>query len=111
MGLLHSRAHSGGHDALAALGGLGPSVLVLKGFLELDALDVLLVFDFLLDVLVSLEQFVVLGLPQLESLVQVGLQFLLEGVHFVLLLLNKLGLRGNNFLLSLFHVFLTLFSL
>ena len=85
--------------------------MVLILLLEPYPLNVLLILNFLLDVLVSLEQFVVLGLSQLESLVQVCLELLLKRVHLVLLSLNELGFGGNDLLVSLLHVFLTFLSL
>jgi hypothetical protein len=53
----------------------------------------------------------VLGLSKLQSLVQVGLELLLEGVHLVLLLLNELGLGSNDLLLSFLHVLLSFLNL
>jgi hypothetical protein len=77
-------------------------------FFELDSLDVLLILDFLFHILVSLEELVVLGLSQLQSFVKVSLELLLECIHFLLLLCDELGLRSNNFLVTLLHI---LFSL
>ena len=85
--------------------------MVHEGAFELDSLDVLLVFDLLLDVLVSLKEFVVLGLTKLQSFVQVSLELLLEGVHLVLLLLNQLGLGGNDLLMSFLEVSLPFLGL
>ena len=85
--------------------------MVLKSPLELDALNVLLVLNLLLHVLVSLQELVVLGLSQLESLVQVRLELLLESVHLVLLLLDELGLGSDNLLVAILHVSLALLSL
>ena len=104
LGVLHPGSHHGPHagGAGSVLGHVG------EGLLELDSLDVLGVLAFLLDVLVSLQQLVVLRLSQLESLVQVGLELLLQGVHLVLLLLDKLGLGSDDFLVSLLHVLLPL---
>ena len=85
--------------------------MVLKSALELDALNVLLVLDLLLDVLVSLQELVVLGLSQLQPLVQVRLQLLLQSVHLVLLLLDQLGLGSNNLLVAILHVSLALLGL
>ena len=48
---------------------------------------------------------------QLQSLVEVGLQLLLESVHLILLLGNEFGLGSNDLLLSLVHVFLSFISL
>ena len=85
--------------------------MVHEGAFELDSLDILLVFDLLLDVLVSLQEFVVLGLTKLQSFVQVGLELLLEGVHLVLLLLNQLGLGGDDLLMSFLEVSLPFLGL
>ena len=68
-------------------------VLVLESLLKLNSLDVLLVLDFFFDVLVSLKKLIVFGLSQLQSLIQVGLELFLEGVHLVLLLPDELGPR------------------
>lgn len=70
----------------------------------------MLLFDLSFDILVSFEELVVLGLSDLQPLVEVGLQLLLESVHFVLLLGNEFGLGSNDFLLPLVHVFFTLNS-
>jgi len=53
----------------------------------------------------------VLSLPELESLVQVGLELLLESVHLVLLLLDELGLSRDDLLVSVLHVLLALVDL
>ena len=91
---LHSRLHDRGahprrHHALAT-SSLRSRILILERLLELDSLNVLLVFDFFFHVLVSLQQLIVLSLSQLESLIQIRLKLLLEGIHLVLLLLNQL---------------------
>ena len=107
---LHLGAHSRSHHA--SLVGSGRSgVVVHESALELDSLDVLLVFDLLLHVLVSLEQLVVLSLTELQSLVQIGLELLLESVHLVLLLLDQLGLGSDDLLVSFLEVSLPLLSL
>jgi hypothetical protein len=113
---LDAGAHLRGHHA--SLGGgawshLLPSLAEVGGhrFFELDSLDVLLIFDFLLDILVSLEELVVLRLSQLQALVEVGLELLLECIHFVLLLLDELGLGSDDFLVTLLHVLLSLIDL
>jgi len=80
-------------------------------FLKLDSLNILLVFNFFFDVLISLEKFVVFSLSQLQSLVQVGLKFLLQSIHLILLLLNELGFSSNDFLVSFLHVLLSLLDL
>lgn len=85
--------------------------MILERLLELDPLNVLLVLNFLLHILVPLQKFVVLGLPELKSLVQVGLKLLLECVHLVLLLLDELGLGSNDLLGAFLHVLLPLFGL
>ena len=78
---------------------------------KLGALNVLLVFNFFLYVLISLQQLVVLGLSELQSLVKIGLKLFLEGIHFVLLLIDKLGFGGDDLLGSLIHVLFTLLRL
>lgn len=92
-------------------GGSRSRILVLEGLLELETLDVLLVLNLLLDILISLEEFVVLRLSQLQSLIQVGFQLFLQGIHLILLLLNQLGLSGDDLLGSLLHVLFPLFGL
>ena len=82
-------------------------ILVLESFLKLDSLNVLLILDFLLDVLVSLKQLVVLCLSELQSLIQIGLKLLLQGVHFILLFLDEFGLRIDDLLLPLLHILLS----
>lgn len=83
--------------------------MVLERLLKLDTLYVLLILDLFLHVLVPLQQFVVLRLPELESLIQIGLQLLLQSIHLILLLLDKLCLRGDDLLGTLLHVLFTLF--
>lgn len=85
--------------------------MVHEGALELDSLDVLLVFDLLLDILVSLEELVVFGLTKLQSLVQVGLEFLLESVHLIIVLLDKFGLGSNDLFVAILQVSLPFLSL
>jgi hypothetical protein len=53
----------------------------------------------------------VLCLSQLQALVKVGLELLLERIHFVLLLLDELGLGSDDFLVTLLHVLLPLIDL
>jgi len=108
--LLHSWTHSRSHHALAACG-LWSRILVLESFLKLDSLNVLLILDFLLDVLVSLKQLVVLCLSELQSLIQIGLKLLLQGVHFILLFLDEFGLGIDDLLLPLLHILLSLLTL
>lgn len=62
--------------------------MVLEGFLKLNSLNVLLVFDFLFNILISLKKFVVLGFSQLKSLIQISLELLLKSIHLILLGLN-----------------------
>lgn len=107
---LHSRTHSRGHYTLSSSSSW-PSVMVLESLLELDSLNILLVLNFFLDVLVSLQQFVMLSLTKLESLIQVCLQFFLQSIHLILLFLDELGLSCNDLFRSFFHVFFPLFSL
>jgi len=52
-----------------------------------------------------------LSLPELQPLVQVRLELLFESIHFILLLLDQFGLRGNDLLLSLLHVLFSLLGL
>lgn len=110
LAALHSRSHLGRHHGSLS-GGLRSLVLVLESFLELNALEILLVFNLFLYVLISLQKLIVLRLSQLESLVQVGLKLFLQGVHFILLLLNELALSGNDLLGTLLHVFFSLLRL
>lgn len=101
-GALHSGSHNGAGSSLRSeLGNIG--VLLFK----LDSFDILLVLNFLLDVLVSLEELVMFGLSELKSLVEVGFELLLESVHLVLLLLDQFGLGSDDLLCSLLHVLLS----
>ena len=109
-GTLHLRAHARSHHA-SLIGSARSSVVVLESTLELDALNVLLVLDFLLHILVALEKLVVLSLSQLEALVKVGFKLLFERVHLVLLSLDEFSLGSDDFLMSFLHVLLALFSL
>jgi hypothetical protein len=109
-GSLHLRAHAGSHHA-SLVGSARSRVVVLERTLELDTLNVLLVLNFLLDVLVALQKLVVLGLSELQALVKVGLKLLFERVHLILLLLDEFSLGSDNLLMSLLHVLLALFSL
>lgn len=109
---LHLRAaHFRGHHGSALCGRRSQGHHARELLLKLDSLNVLLVFNLLLDVLVSLEQLVVLSFSQLESLVEVGLEFLLQSIHLVLLLLNQLSLSSDDLLLSLLHVLLSFLDL
>lgn len=74
-------------------------------FLKLDPFNILLVLNLFFHILVSLEKFIVLGLTELQSLIEVTLKLLFEGIHLVLLLLNQLGLGGNDLFVSQLHVF------
>ena len=87
---------------------LASLILTSKGLFVLDSLEVLLIFNFLLDVLVSLEQLIMLVLSKLQPLVEVSLQLLLKSIHLVLLFLNKFGLGGNDLLMPILHVFFSL---
>lgn len=78
---------------------------------ELSQLNSLLVLNLLLDILISLEQFVMLSLSKLQSFVKVSLKLLLKCIHFVLLLLNELSFTRNDFLLSILHVLLSFLDL
>lgn len=110
FGLHHGGTHSRGHNTLAS-GRLRSRILILERLLKLDSLDILLIFNFLLHVLVPLQKLIMLCLAQLKSFVQVCFKLFLEGIHFILLLLNELRFMGNNFLGSFFHVFFALFRL
>ena len=79
--------------------------MVLEGSFELDSFNVLLVLNFLLDVLVTLEEFVMFSFSELQTFIKVSLELLLEGVHFILLLLDKLGFSSDDFLVSILHIF------
>ena len=74
-------------------------------FLKLDPFNILLILNLFFHILVSLEEFIVLGLTELQSLIEVALKLLFKGIHLVLLLLNQLGLGGNDLFVSLLHVF------
>ena len=52
-----------------------------------------------------------LGLPDLQPLVQVGLELLFKCEHFVLLLGDQLGLGVDDLLLPFGHVLFPLFCL
>ena len=82
-----------------------------EGSLELDSLQVLLVLNFLLDILVSLKEFVVFSFSELQPLIEITLELLLESVHLVLLLLDELGLCSDDLLVPLFHVLLSFLDL
>lgn len=70
-----------------------------------------MVLEFLLDILIPLEQLVVLDLPLLESLIHAGLDLLSECIHFVGLPLDQSSLGGHDLLVALLHVALALFLL
>jgi hypothetical protein len=70
-------------------------------------LDVLLVLNFLLHVLVTLQNLVVFHFAELETLVHASLQFLLERVHFVALLAHQVCLTCQNLLVHVHHELLT----
>ena len=110
LGTLHSRlVHFGGHHRINSCArSLAADILGLEHLLILDPLKVLLIFNLLLHVLVSLEELIMLIFSQLQSLIQVALQLLLKSVHLILLLLDEFGFGGNDLLVSLLHV---LFSL
>lgn len=85
--------------------------MVLECLFELDALDVLLVLDLLFNVLVALKELVMLGLSELQPLIQVSLELLLQSIHLILLLLYELRLGGDDLLVALLHVRLALVGL
>ena len=87
-----------------------PSKDIVHSLLKLNSLKVLLVFDFFFHVLVPLKKLIVLCFSQLQSFIQIGLQFLLKGIHFILLLLYELSFGCYYFLVSIFHVFLSFFD-
>ena len=78
-----------------------------EGFLVFNSLQILLVFNFFLHILVSLEKLIVFILSELQSLVKVALELLLECIHLILLLLNEFGLSCDDLLVSILHVFLS----
>lgn len=82
-----------------------------ESLLILDPLQVLLIFNLLLYILVSLQQLIVFTFSQLKSLVKVSLQLLLKGIHLILLSLDEFGLCCNDLLMSLLHVPLALLDL
>ena len=67
----------------------------------------MLIFNFFLNVLVSLQKFIVFVFSELQSLIEVSFELLLESIHLVLLPLDEFGLGGNNFLVSFLHVLLS----
>jgi len=85
--------------------------VLLESLLKLSSLDVLLIFNLLLNVLVSLKELVVLCLSKLQSLVKVGFQLLFQSIHFVLLLLDELSFGSNDLLAALLKVAFTLYTL
>lgn len=84
--------------------------MVLESSFELDSFNVLLVLNFLLDVLVTLKKFVMFSFSELQTLIKVGLELLLKGVHLILLLLDKLGFSSDDLLMSILHIFFSFFS-
>lgn len=88
-------ARAGAHHYRTTGGGVGAGFEC--AFL-LNALDVLLVLDFFLHVLVSLQDLVVLYFAQLQPFVHAALQFFLEGVHFVGLPRQQVRLARQDFL-------------
>lgn len=83
---------------------------LLISLFELDSLDFLLVFNLLLHVLVPLQKLVVLGFSELQSFIEVALELLFERVHLILLLLDELGLCGDDLLMSFLHVLFPLLA-
>ena len=79
----------------------------LKSLFVFDPLQILLIFDFLLDILVPLEKLIVFIFSQLQPLIEIALQLLLERIHLILLFLNEFGLSCDDLLVSLLHVFLS----
>ena len=75
-----------------------------------DSLQVLLIFNFFLNVLVPLEQLIVFIFSELQSLIEVAFQLLLEGIHLVLLSLDELGFGGDDLLVSFLHVLFSFFN-
>lgn len=106
LGKLLNRSLNGGY--LSEIAGYPGLTWSSEGLLDLDALEVLLVFELLLHVLVSLEEFVVLDLSLLEPLVHSGLDLLPERVHLVGLFLDQSGLGSHYLLVTLLHVALAL---
>lgn len=52
-----------------------------------------------------------LGFSELQPLVQVSFQLLLECIHLLLLILDQLGLSGDDLLVAVLHVGFTLLRL
>lgn len=73
--------------------------------LKLDPFNILLVLNLFFHILISLEKFIVLGFTELQSLIEVTLKLLFKGIHLVLLLLNQLGLGGDDLFVSQLHIF------
>lgn len=89
-----SSSSSGCHDRRAHLGaahvsscrcGAGPDLI---GLLAFDSLNILLVLNFLLNVLVSLQNLVVLELSHLDAFVHELLELALKGSHLIGLILQ-----------------------
>lgn len=98
--LCASCTHAGRVQNLGTRSGSGPVTLLL----QLYALKVLLVFQLLLDVLVSLKQLIVLVISDLQLFRHNSLLLLPSGVHLVKLLLDQLGFGGYDLLVSSLHV-------
>jgi len=114
LSLVHSwLLHSWSHYASLGRGiwSLSLWLWILECPFKLVSLDILLFFDLFLNILVSLKKFVVFSFPQLKSLVKICLKLLFKGIHLILLLLDQFWLSSNDLLMSLIHVFVSLFSL
>lgn len=98
------------HGGAAGLRGAGP-LLHIEGTFALLLLNALLVFDLLLDVLVALQDLVVLILANLESLVHLGFQLLLQGLHLLILLHDHVRFTRIHLLLHLLSVLIALLVL
>ena len=106
------RLHLGAHHASISSSRsiTWPSKNIVHRFFELDSFKVLLIFNFFFNVLVPLKKLIVLRFPQLQSLIQISLKFFLKGIHFILLLLYKLGLSCYYLFVTIFHVFFSFFD-
>jgi hypothetical protein len=101
-------AHSAGTHCGALARALWSCKHLVLAF-ALNSLDVLLVLNFLFNVLVALEDLVVLDFSHLQALVHLSFKLFLQRSHFVRLLAHHVGLTCENFLMNINHVLLTFF--
>ena len=104
--LLHLWSHFRGHNTSLSRGSTWSffSKLLTHHLLKSNSFEILLVFNLLFDILVSLKKFVVLSFSKLQSFIEVCLKFLLQSIHLILLLLNKFSFGSDDFLMSFLHV-------